>query len=188
MPRLTTPAIAAGALMLSLALPLAPVSMSDALAFGGGGGGTKAAEKCKRGEVYSKRQKKCVPDDNASLTDEDRYETGRSLALAGRYDDALVVLATADAGDKRVLNYLGYASRNAGDVEAGMAYYRAALAIDPDYALTRSYMGQAMVLEGDMAGAYGELRRIRQISGLESPEYVALLKSIKSNGKGYGRW
>ncbi|MDZ7824300.1 MAG: hypothetical protein U5K75_09885 [Ahrensia sp.] len=85
-----------------------------------------------------------------------------------------------------MLNYLGYATRNAGDIEGGLAYYRAAIALDPNYTLARSYMGQALLLKGDRRGAQVQLSEIESRVGVEAREYkllaVAMLKkSLKGN-------
>ena len=175
--------------MVAVAMAVgAPVGFtaSEALAAGSSSKPTKDATKCKRGQVYSKRQKKCVDDESASLTNEDRYETGRSLALIGRFEDAILVLETADRSDPRVLNYLGYSSRNAGRMEEGMAYYEAALEIDPRFALARSYMGQALLQQGDRDGAEEQLALVGEISGEDSAEYAQLRDALQGKAGGYG--
>lgn len=169
-------------LALGLAVPTLCVS---ALAAGGSSKPTKAATTCERGEVYSEREKKCVAEDTSSLTNGDRYETGRALAHAGRFDDAVAVLETADASDPRVLNYLGFAHRKAGRLAEGMAAYEAALRIDPDFTLARSYMGQAMLEAGDRAGAVKQLRLIRAVTGPVSLEYVMLRDALSAGGSAY---
>ncbi len=73
----------------------------------GDSGGTQTVE-CKTGEVYDKVQKKCVPADQGKLDDDSIYETGRDLAMKGRYDEAINILTlAADKTDPRILNYLG---------------------------------------------------------------------------------
>lgn len=180
--------LATGLLAPTLALALAtPLAMppAPALAAGGGTSTKQKASDCKRGEVYSERRERCVREDSSALTDDDRYETGRALAHAGRHDDAIRVLLAADAGDKRVLNYLGFAHRRAGMVDEGMRYYEAALAIDPDFTLARSYMGQALLERGDREGAREQLRLIRAVTGPVSLEYVMLRDAIAAGGSAY---
>ena len=178
--RLAPATLAPALLSLILAAPLAP-----ALAAGGGSSTREEASDCKRGEVYSERRKRCVREDSSALTDEDRYETGRALAHAGRHDDAIRVLETADRSDVRVLNYLGFAHRKAGMVAEGMRFYEAALAIDPNFTLARSYMGQAMLESGDAEGAREQLRLIRAVTGPVSLEYVMLRDAIAAGGSAY---
>ena len=166
----------------TLVAPVGPGAPTEALAAGSSSKPSDAAAKCKRGQVYSKRRKRCVRDDSASLTSDDRFETGRAMAYAGRYEDALTVLASADVLDKRVLNYMGFASRKAGRVDEAMGYYQAALSIDPDYTLARSYMGQALVNEGDAAGAREQLARIEAVKGKLNVEYAELRTAMERAG------
>ena len=164
-------------------VPVAPFATGDARA--AGSSGKSDAKTCKRGETYSRRAKKCVRDDSASLTSEDRYEAGRLLALTGDFEGAIAALERADRTDPRVLNYLGFAARNLGRVEEGMAHYRAALAIDPDFTLARSYMGQAMLQAGDRDGALEQLRLIRAVTGPVSLEYIELRDALRDAGSVY---
>ena len=90
----------------------------------------------------------------------------RSLSHEGRYGDALVLLAAMpDQADPLVLTYYGFVTRQSGDIDAGMAFYQAALAADPDMILARSYMGQALVEQGQMQLAMAELSEIRMRGG-----------------------
>ena len=61
-----------------------------------------------------------------------------------------------------------------------MEYYARALAIDPDYVLARSYMGQGMVADGDMAGAKAQLAEIRDRGHQDSWAYVMLENAIQT--------
>ena len=49
---------------------------------------------CKKGEVYDKKQKKCVKQSSANITDENRADYAYALAKEGRYDEALAMLDT----------------------------------------------------------------------------------------------
>ena len=177
------PRLSLAALFALAIVPAAPFATGEALA--AGSSSKSKAKTCKRGETYSRRAKKCVRDDSASLTREDRYEAGRLLALAGDFEGAIATLERADRADPRVLNYLGYSARKLGRVEEGMAHYRAALAIDPDFTLARSYMGQAMLQAGDREGALEQLRLIRAVTGPVSLEYVELRDALRDAGSVY---
>ena len=166
---------------LALVLCLAP----DARAAGGFTPPKDKAATCEDGEVYSEREKKCVAEDSAALTEGDRYEAGRALAHAGRHDAAIRVLERADAADARVRNYLGFAHRKAGRLDEALDHYRAALRLDPGLTLARSYMGQALLAAGDAAGAREQLRLIRAATGPVSLEYVMLRDALGGAGTGY---
>lgn len=143
-----------------------------------------ATPKCKKAEVYDKKTKKCVAAEESSLQDDDRYDTVRRLAHAGRYDDAQVVLASMAQQDDRTLTYLGFTYRKQGDLDKGMAYYTAALKKNPTNILARSYMGQGLVESGDIKGAIAQLRAIRDHGGAGTWAEASLRKAI-ATGKTY---
>ncbi|RWM93044.1 MAG: tetratricopeptide repeat protein [Mesorhizobium sp.] len=146
---------------------------------GGGNGGNETVTKCKKGYVYDKRLKKCVAPKQGMLDDDNIYEAGRALAMAGRYDEAIAVLSlAADKKDPRILNYLGYSHRHSGRVAVGLGYYEEALRIDPDYTLVREYLGEAHLQIGDLAGAREQLREIEKRTGKGSREYGMLSEQI----------
>jgi Tfp pilus assembly protein PilF len=127
---------------------------------------TETTTVCTDGQVYDAETKACKNPQDASLNDDIRFEALRELAYAGRYDDARRVLAAMQEGETdRVLTYLGFIARKSGDVPAGMAYYARALDVNPDNILARSYMGQALVEQGDIAAAARQLDEIRQRGG-----------------------
>jgi tetratricopeptide (TPR) repeat protein len=99
-------------------------------------------------------------DDSARMNDV------RELAYDGRYADALRVLDTMqDQSSDMAITYRGFATRKAGDMAGGMAFYETALAVNPDNLLTRSYMGQALVEQGQADLALAQLTEIRMRGG-----------------------
>lgn len=141
----------------------------------------KAEKKCKEttGKVWNKKTKKCVDAQAGSLDDESIYETGRFLAKAGRYDEAITILNyVANPNDKRVLNYLGYSYRKSGQIDVGLKYYQASLAIDADYVLAREYLGEALIQKGDIAGAKAQLAEIGARCGKTCDTYVDLAAEL----------
>lgn len=146
---------------------------------GSGGSGGQTTTTCKKGEVWDKKKNKCVKPQYGMLDDDSIYEAGHDLAMAGRYDEAISVLTlAANKQDPRILNYLGYSNRKAGRFELGMSYYRKALQADENYILARSYMGQALVEQGDVQGAKVQLVEIRDRGGENTWAYRALLQSL----------
>jgi tetratricopeptide (TPR) repeat protein len=140
---------------------------------------TETTKECKRGKIWDEKKAKCVNPVQGSLSDDALFKAARELAYDGQYENALKVLAVAeDQNDPRILNYKGFANRKAGRMEEGMAYYQAALAIDPDYILARSYMGQALVSEGDFLGARYQLLEIEARGGRETWAYASLEKAL----------
>ncbi|WGI20281.1 tetratricopeptide repeat protein [Amylibacter sp. IMCC11727] len=170
-------------------LPLVTATMvslsvaSGAFAAGDGGGSSKASKKkCeKKGLVYDKKTKKCVEASRGMFDDDFIYVNARAMAYDGQFQHAINLLQLAEnQDDPRVLNYLGFANRKLGRTAIAMEYYARALAIDPDYILARSYMGQGLVADGDMAGAKAQLAEIRDRGHADSWAYVMLENAIQT--------
>ncbi|MCJ8308085.1 MAG: tetratricopeptide repeat protein [Rhizobiaceae bacterium] len=166
-----------------LALGLFAAPMPVHAAGDGGGSSSTPTPTCKKNYVYNKHKLKCVKAEKSSNLDDDNlYEAARDLAYAKRYEEALNVLKLAsNQKDPRILNYLGYATRKSGDVKKGLSYYQAAIDINPDYTLARSYMGEAYLQLGDVANAKLQLKEIKLRCKGACPEYAALESQI--NGK-----
>lgn len=143
---------------------------------------TETTTKCKNGEVWSKKDKKCEKPDKASMNDTQLFEAARELAYAGQYRNAINVLKVAgNQNDPRILNYMGFANRKAGNVDLAMTYYKKALAIDANYLLARSYMGQGLIVQGKVEEARAQLIEIRDRGGQDSFAYRSLYNALKKN-------
>jgi tetratricopeptide (TPR) repeat protein len=142
---------------------------------------TETTKTCKKGEVWDDKKKACVKIQDSMLDDDTYYENARELAYAGRYADALSVLARMQEGDSdRVLTYKGFATRKSGDVSRGLEYYHAAIDLNPDNFLARSYLGQAYVEMGRIDDAKAELTQIAERGGDGTWPYEALDTAIKT--------
>ena len=156
---------------------------ASAFAAGGGSGSTSGSgsspAKCKTGEVWNKKTKKCVKASSGVLPDEELYQQGRALAKLGQYDWALQVFAVIqNQDDPRVLNYEGYSHRKAGRLEIGISYYRKALAINPNFVLAREYLGEGYIAAGRADLAKVELAEIAQRCGVTCEEYKDLSQAL----------
>ena len=172
--------------MTFLALPFVALPLLLVPAYGAGdGSGGKTVTQCKKGEVWDKKQKKCVPPQQGQIDDESIYEAGRDLAMDGRYAEAINVLSLAtNKADPRILNYLGFSHRKDGRVLVGLGYYQEALKVDPDYVLVREYLGEAHLQLGDLAAAQEQLREIEKRCGTTCEEYADLAEDIARFKKG----
>jgi len=140
---------------------------------------TETTTKCADGKVWDKDKKECVEAQKSGFNDNQLFDAAREFAYAGQYENALKVLRLAkNQNDPRILNYLGYANRKAGRMELGMSYYRKALQADENYILARSYMGQALLEQGDVQGARIQLVEIRDRGGENTWAFRALLQSL----------
>lgn len=178
----TTHVIAPAAIALAL-MPIvafaAGSSSSDAPA------PTPTTEQCAEGLVFDLATQSCMTAAESTNDDQAMMDDIRALSHEGRYADALGLLEKMeDQADPLVLTYYGFATRKAGDVPAGMAFYAEALAIDPDFILARSYMGQAHVEAGEMELAQAQLTEIRARGGSGTWAEWSLASAINT-GEGY---
>jgi tetratricopeptide (TPR) repeat protein len=127
----------------------------------------------------TRRRRNASTPKKSSFNDDELYKAAREFAYAGQYDNAITALRLAEnQNDPRILNYLGYANRKAGRMDLGMSYYRKALQADENYILARSYMGQALMEQGDVQAARVQLVEIRDRGGEDTWAYRALLQSL----------
>lgn len=170
-----TAAVLGGAVLLTAGFGM------QTTAIAAGESSTTTIPSCKKGFVYNKRKKKCVKlKKSENLSDDNIYLAARDLAYSKRYAEAIEVLKMAkNQNDPRILNYLGYSTRKSGDVEKGLFYYQAAIKIDPDYTLARSYMGEAFLQLNQPEKARTQLAEIAQRCGTTCREYSILEKKIK---------
>lgn len=140
---------------------------------------TETTATCAEGQLYDAEAKKCKNPADASLDDDTRFGAVRELAYAGRYAEALAALDAMQEGESdRVLTYRGFITRKSGDMAGGMVYYARALTVNPDNILARSYMGQALVEQGDIAGAARQLDEIRSRNGTGTWAEAALSHAV----------
>lgn len=105
------------------------------------------------------------------------------LVHSGSYEAAIEAFtALGRPDDPYVLNYLGYANRKLGRVEPALAFYQRALAIRPDYARARSYLGEGYVALGRIEEAREELSRIAELCGTGCEPYRVLDAAISGRG------
>jgi len=127
---------------------------------------TETTTECEEGLVWDEKTKTCVKPDDQSLNDDQRFGAVRELAYAGRFEAAQVVLAAMTEGEtSRVMTYRGFLLRQTGEIEAGIAAYERALALDPANILALSYYGQLLVQMDELALAEAQLTQIRAQGG-----------------------
>lgn len=151
----------------ALALAVALVASFQAWPAGGGGGGRSGTA--------------------ASEADKD-YRAGVVAIKAERYAEAIPLLtayvarAPADANGE---NWLAYAYRKSGQLDAAFEHYEKALAIDPGHRGAHEYMGEAYLMAGKLAEAEEHLRILDRLCLLPCEEYSDLKKAVaayKSRG------
>ena len=139
------------------------------------GEGLENEEVCPEGFIFNDETKECDEREGAKLhhrpasgwagADPD-FVAAAVLVHAGAYERAIAAFeALGRPDDPYVLNYLGYASRKLGRIETALRYYHRALALRPDYARARSYLGEGLVAMGRIDEARVQLAMIEDACG-----------------------
>ena len=127
---------------------------------------------CAPGQVWDRKKHKCLERRSGILPDRDLTEYAYALAKADRYQEAIDVLDLLEnPNTPRALNYRGYATRKLGRTEEGIGYYLKSVALDPNYAQVREYLGEAYVIEGKFGLAKDQLATIEKLCGSKDCEY-----------------
>jgi hypothetical protein len=135
---------------------------------------------CNTGLVWDARNQKCVAKHSGVLPDADLTEYAYALAKADRYPEAIEILDMLDnPNTPRALNYRGYATRKMGRTDEGISYYMKSVALDPNYAQVREYLGEAYVIQGKFDLAKDQLATIQKLCGsTQCEEYEDLSDAI----------
>jgi tetratricopeptide (TPR) repeat protein len=121
----------------------------------------------------------CVGQASARMADEELFYAGYWLAKNGQYEKALGYLTLAQKKDERVLTYIGFATRKLGHVDEALPMYERALALNPDYAVARAYLGEAFLTKGQPEQARVQLSEIERRCGATCAPYVDLKGHIQ---------
>jgi tetratricopeptide (TPR) repeat protein len=132
---------------------------------GGGGGGSDQAQTKKVSSEFAE---------------------AKSLIKKENYPRAIELLNQALAKDDNkadVYNLLGYSHRKSGDLEKGQQYYLKALAIDPNHLGALEYQGELYLMQGDLAKAKENLKRLDRLCFFGCEEYTDLKMAIDKHGR-----
>ncbi len=83
-----------------------------------------------------------------------------------------------------IQNYLGYAHRNAGKLDAALQHYESALRLDPRHRGAHEYIGEAYLLVKNLAKAEEHLAALERICRLPCEEYADLKAKVAAYRKG----
>lgn len=133
---------------------------------------------CEEGQIFDDDQGKCVVPEDATDDQAGLYRDMRELALAGRLDDASRVLDIMEPTD-RVMTYRGFIARQRGDWTSAEAHYLAALTMNPDNLLVRSYYGMGLAERGNFRAAKAQLAEIRARGGRQTWPERALVEALR---------
>ena len=106
---------------------------------------------------------------------------GKKAIEDKRWADAIEALSSAALRDTRnadIHNYLGYAHRNAGQMDKAFAHYERALKLNPRHRGAHEYVGEAYLMVGKPAKAQEHLKALRAICLLPCEELEDLKAKI----------
>jgi Flp pilus assembly protein TadD len=109
------------------------------------------------------------------------YAAGKKAIEAKHWSAAITALSAAALRDTRnadIQNYLGYAYRNAGQLDAAFRHYQRALTLSPRHRGAHEYVGEAYLIVGNLAKAEEHLEALQQICLIPCEEFEDLKKKI----------
>ena len=119
-------------------------------------------------------------DEDGPVIDPD-FAAGKQAIADMRWSAAIKALSSAALRDTRnadIQNYLGYAYRNAGQMEPAFVHYGRALALNPRHRGAHEYVGEAYLMVGKLAQAEEHLAALRGICLLPCEELDELKEKI----------
>ncbi|MBV9431390.1 MAG: hypothetical protein JO137_06160 [Hyphomicrobiales bacterium] len=169
--------------MIAMALGVVLGAAATVPAFAAGGGGDPPPPPtCAKGQVYSAKKNACVKAERGALPDEEMTQYAYALAKQDRFQEALNTLDLLEnPNTPKALNYRGFATRKLGHTEEGISYYLKSVALDPNYAQVREYLGEAYVIQGKLDLANSQLATIKTICGTGCEEYEDLAQAIEDS-------
>jgi tetratricopeptide (TPR) repeat protein len=141
------------------ALTLAP---GWALADGGGGGG---------GGPGSRGTTSADPEYNAAVSAIKAQDYAKAIQLLTGY----VARSPDDANGE---NWLAYAYRKAGQLDAAFEHYDKALKLDPRHLGAHEYVGEAYLMVGNLAKAEEHLKILDKLCLLPCEQYTDLKEAV----------
>lgn len=109
------------------------------------------------------------------------FEAGKKAIEAKQWREAIQALEKVVAKDSKnadAENWLGYASRKLGKMDAAFAHYDKALAINPKHRGAHEYVGEAYLMVDKPAEAEKHLLALKQICGESCEEYKDLQEAL----------
>jgi tetratricopeptide (TPR) repeat protein len=127
-------------------------------------------------------------DPSASKLDPD-YAAGKQAIEARNWQAAIKSLASAALRDTRnadIQNYLGYAYRNAGQLDLAFKHYDRALMLNPRHRGAHEYVGETYLMVNNVAKAEEHLAALQKICLIPCEEFDDLKKKIDAYRKSAG--
>ena len=111
------------------------------------------------------------------------YAAGKKAIEAKQWSVAIAALSSAALRDTRnadIHNYLGYAYRNAGQLDAAFMHYERALTLSPRHRGAHEYVGEAYLIMNNLAKAEEHLAMLHQICLIPCEEFEELKEKVEA--------
>jgi Flp pilus assembly protein TadD len=120
-------------------------------------------------------------EDSTESTDPNAVE-GKKAVEAKDWKRAVELLSKAAAADPKnadVQNWLGFAQRKSGNLNAAFAAYNEALKLNPQHRAAHEYIGEAYLLTGDVGKAEQHLTELQKLcTPIPCEEYKDLRRAL----------
>ena len=120
-------------------------------------------------------------EDGADVKLDPDYAAGKQAIDDKDWSVAIKSLNSAALRDTRnanIQNYLGYAYRNAGQLDLAFRHYQRALQLNPRHRGAHEYVGEAYLIVNNLAKAEEHLAALQKICLIPCEEYTDLKKKI----------
>jgi tetratricopeptide (TPR) repeat protein len=111
------------------------------------------------------------------------YAEAVGLINQERFVEAFAALERTQAAvgpHADILNYMGFASRKLGRLDAALGYYRQALRLDPNHLGATEYLGELYIQMGELDRARTQLARLDQLCAYGCAQREELARWIES--------
>ena len=111
--------------------------------------------------------------------------------MAGDWNGSIKALTSAGLRDDRnadIQNYLGYAYRRLRQLDAAVRHYQRALRLNPRHRSAHEHLGEAYLVQGDLAKAEERLAALERICLIPCEEYDDLKRAIAGYKKIVSRY
>jgi tetratricopeptide (TPR) repeat protein len=129
--------------------------------------------------IYSSMALLAESADWAALDPE--FAAGKRALAAGDWNGAIKALASAGLRDDRnadIQNYLGYAYRRLRQLDPAIRHYRQALTLNPRHRSAHEHLGEAYLVQGNLAKAREHLAALSRICLISCEEFDDLKRAI----------
>lgn len=126
-------------------------------------------------------------DDDAVVSDDPNFQEGKKAMESQDWNKAVDLLSKtvqADPKNADAHNFLGYAYRKAGKVDASFNHYNEALKLNPKHKHAHEYIGEAYLLIDNLPKAEQHLAELQKLcTPIPCEEYRELKRAVDNYRK-----